>query len=479
MVMILIVIVTVVLLCFLWFHLTNPFARITIFQSPYRTFVDESGNISYIERYRPRIFAGPLANFIGYVKSGFLIVQNTFFVGNFAAGDNVPAIINDIHKQRFDPSKPYLISGDQFAVLYPRNLGVFYNQLLNPDTALNQTDWENRQRIYLQSVLFAIDGLSASPDPRTTVIPIGPRQAVLTQVHPGGIGSDQVYGLFYALHAMRADIKSGTKEYHLQTKSAVDQILETRHQELRAIYTNYISTVFEQSTSLVKHNLHLSAARDGVVRSSSLYDNIVMYETVRLAEQLGLEDHLGIDIDEVEQTIKQTFWNEHQGYYNDDLNTHHFSADWLIGFATGFFDLRNKVDLERTIRTVSYVETSDLVQPFPIKYQIEGDNRIPRAVKWFVPNYGNTAIWSYWGSQYIALLAELYHHTGDKQYLVKAKYYIKRYERNILRDQGFAETYDSHGDFLKASIYKSIRVTGWIVEFEYAKSLVRKYSKKP
>jgi len=461
---------------FIWAHLTNPFVKGTIFKGPYRTFVDEDGNIGYVQNYQLRVFTGPLANTLGYYKGGVLIVQNTFFKGAHARGTTVEAIIRDIHEQRFDPSKPYLISGDQFSVLYPRNLGVFYNQLLNPNTALNSQDWEHRQRIYLQSVLFAIDGLSASINPRTTVIPIGPRHAVLTQVHPGGIGSDQVFGLFYALDVLRDDAHQNGSYRHA-TKAAAKRILSEKKQALQFIYDSYIAAVHQTETLLVRENLHLSSARDGVIRSSSFYDNIILYETIRLAEKLGLKGTLHLNIKAIEQKIKDTYWNESRGYYNDDAENHHFSSDWLIGYVTGFFDLQDARDLQRTLRTISYIETTNLANPFPIKYQLGGNLNVPRFVKIFVPSYGTDAIWSYWGTQYISLLADVFKATRKTEYLNKAQTYIAAYEQNIIKNAGFPETYNAQGEFFRSTLYKSIRVTGWVVEFEYAKDLVRRYGK--
>lgn len=464
---------------FLWFHFTNPFIiGRSLFKNPYRTFIDEQGQIDYVQNYRLRVFTGPIANALGYAKGGFLIFQNTFFKGAHAKGETLDAIIADIHRQRFNPHKPYLISGDQFSVLYPRNLGVFYNQLLNPDTALDPADWERRQRIYLQSVLLAIDGLSASPNPRTTIIPFGVRHAVLTQVHPGGIGSDQVFGLLYALHALRGSASSRDGMHRQATKVAAERILKEKMPQLQFIYDSYMHAVYEARTSLVREGIHLSAARDGVIRSSSFYDNVVMYETIHLAEQLGLKDNLDLNIASIERKIKDQYWNEAKGYYNDDTINHHFSADWLIGYVTGFFKLTDHADLQRTIKTVDYIESTDLVRPFPIKYQVEGDLRVPRIVKWVAPNYGTDVIWSYWGAQYITLLAELYHATGKEMYLKKARGYIKQYDQNILRDKGYAETFDAEGKFLRSTIYKSIRVTGWVVEFEHAKDLVKLYGAK-
>lgn len=124
----------------LWFHLTNPYAKVTVFKAPYQTVVSQKGEVNYIERYRLKVYGGSIANLLGYAKSGFLIVQNTFFGGKPAQGSSADEIIDYIHQLRFDPKYPYLISGDQFSVLYPRNLGVFYNQLLDPNTARSQEE---------------------------------------------------------------------------------------------------------------------------------------------------------------------------------------------------------------------------------------------------------------------------------------------------------------------------------------------------
>lgn len=470
-------VVAAVTVALILFHLSNPYARRHYFVSPYETEVDGSGNITYVEHYRLKVFTGPFANALGYYgKNCFLILQNTFFGGKPAQGATADEIIDYIHRRRFDPSHPYLISGDQFSVLYPRNLGVFYNQLLDPNTAHNPQDWEGRQRIYVQSVLVAIDGLSASADPRTTVVPIGPRHAVLTQVHPGGVGSDQVYGLFYALAQLLTPAASDDGRYTRRTKRAAQRILRDRQTQLQYIYDCYLQKTYDPVTSLVKADLHMASARDGVVRSSSFYDNVIMYETIRLAEKLGLESSVDIDTKALKQLIEQTYWNEEAGYYNDDLDNPHFSSDWLIGYPAGFFDLSNKKDVSRTRRTVAYIERSGLAEPFPIKYQIAvSTHKVPFFVRHFVPSYGRDAIWSYWGAQYITLLCDMYGVTGERHYLNKAAEYVKKYEQCIVRDAGFAETFDSRGNFLRSGLYKSIRITGWVVQFEHAAYQLRRY----
>ena len=463
----------------MWFHITNPYARLSIFQPPYTAFAANDGQINYRQNYRLQVYGGRLANAIGYIKAGFLILQNNYFGSRPVAGNTANDIIRAIHRQRFNPRYPYLISGDQFSVLYPRNLGVFYNQLLNPNTALDATDWQWRQQIYLQSVLVAIDGLAVSHLPRTTIVPIGPRQAALTQVHPGGIGSDQVYGLFFALDGLGGQRRSQDGRYRQQTRRAAQRVISERRADLQHIYDSYLQAVHEPASRRVHAKLHLASARDGVTRSSSLYDNIICYQTVRLARRLGLHDDLPTNLAAAERQLKRDYWDTEQGFYHDHLDNHNFSSDWLIGFVTGFFDLTKPQDLARSRRTVEYIENHGLADPLPIKYQIAGQQRRPWAVRWFVPNYGATMIWSYWGAQYITLLAELFQATGERLYLNQARQYIKKYQAAIIRDHGFAETFDSQGNFYRSPMYTSIRATGWVVQFEHARRLVKILQQQP
>lgn len=456
------------LLLHVWLHLANPYARFNFIVKPFTTFL-QGDEIHYKEHFTPKIYGSFLADLLGYYRQGFLIVQNTFFGGGRIKGDTSEEIIYKIHEQRFDPSKPYLISGDQFSVLYPRNLGVFYNQILDPDTALSPRDWENRQRIYLQSTLYAIEGLSDSTVPKTTLIPIGPRTLVTTQVHPGDVASDSPYGLLYSLDVMMANRVSRDGTYKIQTQAAIKSILHKKIEKLQHIIRSYTHTVQDQQTRLIKTDIHLSSARDGVSRKSSFYDNVILWKTLELADKLGIHKTSSKERLNLQKKIKRTYWNEAKGFYRNDLHDHSFSSDWLIGYVTGFFNLDDGIDRERTIRTIEYIEKNKLAEPLPIKYQQGKSKEAPFIIRVFVPSYGGNTIWSYWGAQYITLLIDLNKKTNILSYKDKARMYIKRYEEAITRDGGFAETYSPDGSFFRHGIYKSIRATGWVVQFEHAK----------
>ena len=449
-------------------HIVNPYASFNIFKSPYSTSVDELGNIHYNQIYKPLVLSDPASDLLGYYRSGFLIVQNTFFGGHPIEDDSPANIISKIHQHRFDPSKPYLISGDQFSVLYPRNLGVFYNQLLDPNTALSEVDWENRQRIYLQSVLFAIDGLNVGDKPKTTLVPIAPRTIASTSVHPGDVGSDAVYGTLYALKMLGTKRKSDDGKFSIKTSLSAERILREKSRALKHMVETYLKTVRDPSTGLVKDDIHVSSARDGASRRSSFYDNVILWKTMSLADDLNIINIQPNELADMKQNIKSKYWNEETGYCNNDAYDDSFSSDWLIGYVVGFFDLEDEIDQKRTERTISYINKYGLADPLPIKYQNGTPEDSPWAVRVFVPSYGGEAIWSYWGAEYITLLANLAKETNNAELLNQADDYIDSYNKAIVRDGGFAETFNTEGQFLQTGLYKSIRITGWVVQFEHA-----------
>jgi hypothetical protein len=445
-----------------WLHVTNPYAQVSVVQQPYTTKV-EKGTITVQKQYGLHVFSGPLADALGYYKSGFLIVQNSWFGSYPAPSHNTDGIIDDIHSLRFNPSKPYLISGDQFSVLYPRNLGVFYNSILDVRTAHSEQDWQNRQRIYLQSALYALDAFSAAKKMTTTIVPISPRTVVLTEVHPGSIPSDSLYGILYAFDQLEhAD--------NVQTAPAVQQIIRERKTDLAELLALYLQSVQDPTTGLVKRGINLASARDGVVRDSSFYDNVILWKTLDLANTLGIRKTSQTQLDALRSKILATYWQADGGYFKDDQKTNAYSSDWLIALTNGFLSLSNPDDRIKIERVIAYTKKEHLDQPFPIKYSAANHSSTPWIVKKFVPNYGGDAIWSYWGAQYINTLAMMYRQTGNDVYRRDAEGFIAIYREKINETRGFPETFDAQGNFLQNTFYKSIRQTGWVVEFESAEA---------
>lgn len=462
----------------LWLHMTNPYASWSIVRQPYTTTISSNGNITVKKEFDLQVTNNAVARTVGYYKSGFLIVQNAWFGSYQAPSANADDIIKDIHKLRFDPSKPYLISGDQFSVLYTRNLGVFYNSLLDPNIAHDQKDWENKQRIYLQSALYALDAFSTTKSLTTTIVPTGPKSAVLTQVHPGSVASDTLYGLLYALHALQDESRYDHPKYKLQTAEATKRILRERRSDLGILLSIYLSQVRDEQTGMIKPHLDLASARDGVVRDRSFYDTLVLWKTLDLAKKLDIPAP-STDLTKMRADIIHTYWDDKEGHFKDDMLSRpanaNYSSDWLLALPTGFLDPANPNDQKYLTRSIDFIRKQGIAKPFPIKYTANNNEvDAPWAVKTFVPNYGGDAIWSYWGGQYMTLLGQLGELTKDESYVKEAKDAITTYNRKIENYRGFPETFDAKGAFLQNAVYKSIRQTGWVVQFEQGKYVVEK-----
>jgi hypothetical protein len=74
--------------------------------------------------------------------------------------------------------------------------------------------------------------------------------------------------------------------------------------------------------------------------------------------------------------------------------------------------------------------------------------------------------------EYIKSLVLLYHSTQDRRYLEAAQHQLDAYTQNILKYQGYPEVYDVTGKMYQTLFYKSVRQTGWVVNYEQAKKMV-------
>lgn len=73
--------------------------------------------------------------------------------------------------------------------------------------------------------------------------------------------------------------------------------------------------------------------------------------------------------------------------------------------------------------------------------------------------------------EYIKALLRLFDATGDEAYLERADFHLKAYEKAMVRDGGFPEVYDDKGKLYETWIYRSIRLTGWVIGFEQARAM--------
>lgn len=469
----------------LFSYATNPFVRFTVIQDPFDTITVEENRLAVEQDSELIVKEDPFFSQVALIKSGWHIVSSKFTGGPKAKKSSVDAIIRDIHELRFNPELPFLISGDHFSVLYPRSIGIFYHSLLDPRTALDETDWHNRQLIYLKTVAYALDVYRQSDRLSTTIVPVGPRSVTLMNIY--SMPSDTLYSILHGLDTMLST-KTMLNQYpyqtdlsfdaSLKTQQAAQELLETHRESLIRHYETFLRDTVDPATGLVKKDILLSGTKDISKRESAFYDNVMIWKTQQLMQKLGLIEENQAQLDALKQNILSAFWLEREGYFLEDLSDEgveekFYSSDWLIAYQVGMLDPENPEDLPYLTRSIAYIRRNAIDQPFGLQYHPElRRDRLYTAVRLFAPSYGSTAIWSNWGQEYTKLLAHLFQVTDDSEYLMIAEDQVEAYSYNIKRYQGYPELYNDQGDFYRQFFYKSIRQTGWVVSFEQARAMV-------
>ena len=464
---------------------SNPYGRMSRVKNPFET-RRQGRTIALLKRFNLKVCKSFFWHGFAYAKCAWHIVSNVH-AGEKARSRSLEGVIRDIHKVRFNPKRPYLISGDHFNVFYPRNLGVFYYATLDPRTALGKSDWENRQRIYLQTVAYAIAAFTKNGDCTTTIVPVGPRAVSCINIYH--YPSDALYGVLFGLSTL-IDNSFFVKRYPfesensfgLETKTAAGNLLEENRDALALLITKYYNRVFDTETGLIKKDIHISSAKDITVRTSAFYDNVIFWKTFMLARTLGIENIPAVDLPKLKTRILETYWQEEEGYFLEDSSSEgvagkYYSADWLAAYFTGFLDVTKSDERRYLERATLYTIKEGIDMPFPLRYQ--QTNRASRQVpivRLFVASYGGTAIWSFWGAEFIKVLVALSEYDNQHLFLERAARHIGAYSKNMVRYYGYPETYDTAGNMLRTPFYNSVRQTGWVVGYEQAVAMFKSMS---
>ncbi|MCD8506968.1 hypothetical protein LRY58_01535 [Candidatus Woesebacteria bacterium] len=470
-------------------YITNPFVRFSIVVDPYQEVVYENGMFTLEENDNLFVRESPFFSQLAKVKAGWHIVSSKFTGGQKAQERKVDEIIREIHADRFDPAEPFLISGDHFSVLYPRSLGIFYHSLLDRRTALDDLDWKNRQHIYLKTTAYALQVYSKSDRLSTTIVPVGPRSVALLNIYD--LPSDTLYSLVFALQVMQDEetlvdlypyngrIDPAKELVMLETATAAAQLEATYADSLRRHWQTYYDYAYDEQTGFIRKDIRLSGTKDIVHRESALYDNIVFWRTAQLLQQLEVIEQDPAFLDNYKQRILDAYWLPEDGFFREDLSDEslenkYYSSDWMIAYQTGFLDPENPEDLPYLERSVAYIQRNAIDQPFGLQYHPDLRSwQLYLPVRLIAPTYASTAIWSHWGMEYTKLLAHLAQVTGDEIYIQQAQDQIEAYTYNIKRYRGYPEVYNDQGDFFRQGLYKSIRQTGWVVNYEQARDMVQ------
>ncbi|MGI0134670.1 MAG: hypothetical protein ACREBW_06915, partial [Candidatus Micrarchaeaceae archaeon] len=310
-----------------------------------------------------------------YLKCGLHTLSSRYIHSPAAKAATVDGIIADIHAHRFRPDKLLLISGDHFNALFVRNLGVFYYPMLDTRIGGTKRDWHDRQAVYAQTLAYALGVFRKRPVPVTTIATTGSYAATCINIAEHAYPSDTVYGMLYALAAL-SDNEAATPapslsspQHKLQTRDLATQLLTDYSETLHKLYDHYRAHVFDDTTGLIRTDIHLSGAKDITIRSSAFYDNVVFWKTTQLTGRLGIIEKDATFLRQLKQRILAQFWLPEYGHFLEDrsdesIACHYYSSDWLIVLATGFLSPADPAERHYFEQSAAYIQKMRIDQPF-------------------------------------------------------------------------------------------------------------------
>lgn len=472
-----------------WTDKNNPYSSNTWVKPFFTTAVTKDNQIILTKNRDLHVWQIPFSQLILYAGAIFRIEGNLHNPERPFSG-NEKQIIEQIHAERFNPSVAYTTTGGHFAELYMRNFGVFYNAMLDERIPTGKDDWLTRQKITLQIIATDLELVKQAGKAYTTFIPINSNTFVGTNFNTEP--SDSLFALVYTLRTLSDEtfipktlpttIK--TTAYPLQTKHAAKKLLEIYKSALQTEISKYLSDSIDPLTGLIRKEITLSSARDGIKRQSSFYDNIIAWSTANNATALGIpvscpqlyQEKTICNFAKWKQKIIAAFWDEKEGIFINDLSqksitNHTFTGEAFFVLPSGFFDLHTVDDKEKLFRMITYVKKNNLDKPFPLLYaRTDEPDTLSFFVRYFAPSYMGRSIWSHLGQDYIQSLILL--SPEHPQLLQDAKTSVAHYQKNIKKYGGYPELYDEQGNIFMTPFYKSVLHTGWVIKYEQTKMLL-------
>lgn len=464
----------------IYFYLSNPFNKINIVSSIYEV-VEINGDLQLIKKTDLKLISNPLIKAIAWIKCGYHIFINVYFGGKKSIYSDVNLIKEDIYNDRFNPKFPYLISGDHFNSFYPRNLGTFYIPTLDPRVDTNEKIWKYRQKTILKSTALAIDVFAKNNKPCTTIVPLGLNYYTCLSIY--AYPSDSIYAVLFSLKAMLSSdnfkilYPYEKKELNLSTKKAAKNLLENNKVKLKKLIDDYFEYVYDKKTGLIKKNIYLSGMKDITKRQSAFYDNVILWRTLQLANDLGIKKIDKKELDNYKERIIKTYWYDKGGYFLEDLsknsfNNKYYSSDWLVVMFTGFLNPEIKEERFYYEKVFNYINKQRLNRPFGLPYhKNDRSYRQYLIVRLLLPQYGGSGIWSFWGIEYSRALLLVGYFSKNYSYIKEAYFQLDTYKKNIYRYKCFPEVYNKNGKMLMSFFYKSVCKTGWIINWDQANNI--------
>jgi hypothetical protein len=490
-------IVVIALILFIgnwWVTKNNPYSANTWVKPFYSTTIQPNGNITLAKIRDLHVTSAPVGRIALYLSIPFQVGHNIFFPEQPIEG-TAPQIITQLHQERFNLDKAYVITGGHFPQLYVRNFGIFYGAMLDPRIQDGTDDWTTRERVTLQTTAVDLELLSKAGKEYTTFVPISSTIFAGANFNAAPLDpriepSDSLFAIVYSLNALSdpnfiaGNIPDGhTPAYTLNTKDAATQLVTVYKPAIEKELARYLSVVMDPQSGLVKKSAVLSGARDRARgRQSSFYDNMIAWATAKDAAKLGLtvacpvayNTNGNCDYGEWKRIIITNFWDDTDGLFINDLSKtsqqeHTFTGEAFLAPQIGFLDSHDDADRTKLARMVSYVKAHDLDKPFPLYYAASSTSDTSFIARLTGEQYANHSIWSNLGQAYIETLVLLSSDHPDM--LSDARKYLDRYRQNMETYGGYPELYNENGELFSVPFYRAVLHVGWVINYEQAQML--------
>lgn len=471
---------------YIYSHLSNPHLVVSVTRKNFTKYFIKNSKICCRKIVDP-VFLPYFFSVLSLIRESYLIISRLYFIDKLLKlrRKNYDSIYQKIIKKRFKKNLPYLIAGDHFSSFYPRNLGFFYSKALDTTTCIDIFDYQNRLILYLNSLEFVLNFFKSKPF-TTTISPVYGRFFVALNFFRKP--SDTLCSILLALDYLISPLEyfgdnlaADYQNVRYMAKDLAIKIFNKNYQNLKnkiIFHLNYI----DPDTGLIKKDLSLSGIRDGVIRKSSFYENIVTYKTIVLGIKMGLifekdlldyQNPKNLKKNIIKNFFKKNFILSELDDFIDKKQQ--LSIDFLIVLQTNFFDFNIEKERIYFKKIIDFVLKSDnwLTSIGPM-YSPSNHSKTVFLVKLLANDYMGKSVWSHWSCEFCMSLLKIYDFTKEQKYLSKAKEIIKNLEKKILFYKGYPELYNQKLKIYQTLFYSSMIDTGWIVNYQFLKQKIKK-----
>lgn len=455
----------------------------------FETNYDSENGFNTIQINTPKLINNFLSQFISNIiqLTNFIITSRTSHENDQNKVTDFEQLYKNIVKKKFLPDKTiYLTTGDPHSrAFYLRNFGIFYIDILNPDIAIDETDYINRLEITINSINFILSLFYEKPL-TTTIIPIGMKY--YSGMNYMNKPSDSLLGILSALEMLiYPELYDFSNKYEViqnHAKIKGNAILTRYKKDLKEKLEYMMRDIkIHKKTKLpmLDRDTAYSSALDTRIEKKRFIVSVNTYSIIKKAIKLNiisereLKKHLKLNLEHYKKLILDTFGQN--GYIQNSIEKSYFkkkdpAKNIVIDFIhtkNGFWNLDNADEFHLFKNTVDIVLNDKRFSDKENKFLIISI-RNPK-VKWYhkiaTPSYHGRSIWSHFIIEFVYGLLKIYDKTKKEIYINKAVSILNNIKEISIKLGGYPEVLSSQKNKLyKTFIYKSAIANAWISRYK-------------